>query len=335
MNAPLPSWNDTPTSQSIIDFVTKVTETDGADFVPVPERIATFDADGTLWCEKPVQIQIAWILQRLAETAENDTSLRTEQPFQAAYQNDDEWFSDTVTKHYNGDDSGVKVLLGGVTNVFGSMTVEAFAEQATRFFDTEQHPIYKVSYRELTYQPMVELLDYLVANGFSPYIVSGGGARLHALRHPRAVRHSPGARDRQRLRRELRGRRRRPHARVHRQPKGTFAVSPGGPRRRQPRSWLRRWSREGIGGREETRLAGREHVKRLEAGLLVPRGERRSGSLMTSATRAPYRAGRLADPTQHSGRPPGSLRPHRAGVRVAVSTVSRCLVRGLVHGCCE
>lgn len=175
MNAPLPSWNDTPTRQSIIDFVTKVTETDGADFVPVPERIATFDADGTLWCEKPVQIQIAWILQRLAETAENDTSLRTEQPFQAAYQNDDEWFSDTVTKHYNGDDSGVKVLLGGVTNVFGSMTVEAFAEQATRFFDTEQHPIYKVSYRELTYQPMVALLDYLVANGFSPYIVSGGG----------------------------------------------------------------------------------------------------------------------------------------------------------------
>jgi phosphoglycolate phosphatase-like HAD superfamily hydrolase len=175
MNAALPSWNDTPTRQSIIDFVTKVTETDGADFVPVPERIATFDADGTLWCEKPVQIQIAWILQRLAEMADRDTSLRTKPPFEAAYQKDDKWFSDIVTKHYNGDDSGVKVLLDGVTTAFGSITVEAFAEQTTRFFDTEQHPVYKVSYRELAYLPMVELLDYLLANDFTSYIVSGGG----------------------------------------------------------------------------------------------------------------------------------------------------------------
>jgi phosphoglycolate phosphatase-like HAD superfamily hydrolase len=175
MTEPLPSWNDTPTRRSILDFVATVTETDGSGFVPVPERIATFDADGTLWCEKPVQIQIAWLLQRLAEMAEKDASLRTEQPFQAAYQKDDKWFSDVVTKHYNGDDSGVKVLLGGVTKAFGSMTVEAFAEQATHFFDTEQHPVYKVSYRELAYTPMVELLDYLVANGFTPYIVSGGG----------------------------------------------------------------------------------------------------------------------------------------------------------------
>ena len=175
MTRPLPSWNDTLARQSILDFVATVTETDGSGFVPVTERIATFDADGTLWCEKPVQIQIAWILQRLAEMAQKDASLRTEQPFQAAYQKDDKWFSDTVTKHYNGDDSGVKVLLGGVTKAFGSMTVEAFAEQATHFFDTEQHPAYKVSYRDLAYTPMVELLDYLVANGFTPYIVSGGG----------------------------------------------------------------------------------------------------------------------------------------------------------------
>jgi phosphoglycolate phosphatase-like HAD superfamily hydrolase len=175
MTQPLPSWNGTPARQSILDFVATVTELNGSGFVPVPERIATFDADGTLWCEKPVQIQLAWILQRLAEMAEKDASLRTEQPFKAAHQKDDKWFSDAVTKHYNGDDSGVKVLLGGVTKAFGSMTVEAFAEQATDFFDTEQHPVYKVSYRELAYQPMVELLDYLVANGFTPYIVSGGG----------------------------------------------------------------------------------------------------------------------------------------------------------------
>jgi FMN phosphatase YigB (HAD superfamily) len=168
-------WNHGDTRDSIEKFVGGVTNEASSGFVPVADRIATFDADGTLWCEKPVQIQIAWILQRLAEMAEKDASLRSEQPFQAAYQKDDKWFSDTVTKHYNGDDSGVKVLLGSVTKAFGSVTVEAFAEQATHFFDTEQHPVYGVSYRELTYQPMVELLDYLVANGFTPYIVSGGG----------------------------------------------------------------------------------------------------------------------------------------------------------------
>jgi phosphoglycolate phosphatase-like HAD superfamily hydrolase len=175
MTAPLSLWNDAPARHSILDFVGKVTDPNGAGFVPTSERIATFDADGTLWSEKPVQIQIAWILQRFAEMAEKDTSLRTQQPFQAAYQKDNAWFSDVVTKHYNGDDSGTKVLLGGVTQAFGSMTVGAFAEQATRFFDTAQHPVYKVSYREVTFQPMVELLDYLAVNGFTPYIVSGGG----------------------------------------------------------------------------------------------------------------------------------------------------------------
>jgi phosphoglycolate phosphatase-like HAD superfamily hydrolase len=175
MVEPLASWHDTPTRQSIIDFVAKVTDADGASFVSAPERIATFDADGTLWTEKPTQIQIIWILQQLAEMAEKDKSLRTQQPFQAAYENDDEWFSATVTNHYNGDDSAVKVLLGGVTKAFGSMSVEAFAEQAAQFFDSQLHPIYKVSYRDVTYQPMVELLNYLVANDFTPYIVSGGG----------------------------------------------------------------------------------------------------------------------------------------------------------------
>jgi phosphoserine phosphatase len=168
-------WNEGSTKDAIEKFVTEVTNEAGSGFVPLEERIAVFDCDGTLWCEKPVQIQIAWILQRLAELAEKDPTLRTKQPFQAAHQKDDKWFSDVVTNHYDGDDSGVTVLLGGVTKAFGSVSVEAFAEQATHFFDTEQHPVYKVSYRELAYQTMVELLDYLVANGFTPYIVSGGG----------------------------------------------------------------------------------------------------------------------------------------------------------------
>jgi len=168
-------WNAGGTRDAIEKFVAEVTNEASPSFVPVEERIAVFDCDGTLWCEKPVQNQIVYILQRLAGMAEKDTSLRTKQPFQAAYEKDLKWFGDVVTKHYDGDDSGLKVLLGGILQAFGSMSVGAFAELATRFFDTEQHPTYKVSYREMAYQPMVELLGYLAANGFTSYIVSGGG----------------------------------------------------------------------------------------------------------------------------------------------------------------
>ena len=175
MNTNLSSWEDTPTKKAITDFVAKVTNQSGPDYVPPEERIATFDNDGTLWCEKPVQIQIAFILQRLVAMAEKDPSLRQQQPWQAAYEKDNAWFGDTVTKHYNGDDSGIKVLLGGVVKAFGNMTVEAFATQAVAFFKTARHPKYNVSYLEVTYQPMVELLGFLEANGFTNYIVSGGG----------------------------------------------------------------------------------------------------------------------------------------------------------------
>jgi phosphoserine phosphatase len=155
--------------------VAKVTDPNNAAYVPPEERIATTDADGTLWCEKPVQIQIAFILKRLAAMAEKDPSLRQQQPWKAAYEKDNAWFGDMVTKHYNGDDSGMKVLMGGVVKAFGEMTVEVFAAQAVDYFKTARHPKYNVSYLEVTYQPMVELLGYLEANGFTTYIVSGGG----------------------------------------------------------------------------------------------------------------------------------------------------------------
>jgi hypothetical protein len=175
MSAPLSLWNDTATRRAILDFVADVTDPKSKNYVPPQERFATFDCDGTLWCEKPVQIQIAFILERLAAVAEKDPSLRQQQPFEAAYAKDNAWFGDAITKHYNGDDSGLNVLLGGLGKAFGNITVEAFAAQAAAFFKTASHPFYDVSYLELTYQPMVELLGYLVANGFVPYIVSGGG----------------------------------------------------------------------------------------------------------------------------------------------------------------
>ncbi len=139
------------------------------------ERIATFDCDGTLWTEKPMKIRVVWIVQRLASMAGKDPSIRSRQPFKAAYEEDDAWFGDAIAKHEDGDDRDLDVLLAATAEAFGDTTVEAFAGQAAEYLGTAQHPVYQVSFLETTYQPMVELLGYLAENGFTSYIVSGSG----------------------------------------------------------------------------------------------------------------------------------------------------------------
>jgi len=158
-----------------LDFVAKVSDKNTTNYVPPEERVAVFDNDGTLWCEKPVQVQIDFILRRLAAMAEKDSSLRKQQPWQAAYTKDTGWFSDTVTAHYKGDDSNLKVLIGGVLKSFGDMTVEAFEKMSADFMHKEKNPSLGVSYMEVAFSPMVELLRYLEANDFTTYIASGGG----------------------------------------------------------------------------------------------------------------------------------------------------------------
>ena len=175
MNAKLSSWNETPTKQAIVEFVEAVTDKTNAKYVPPEERIAVFDNDGTLWCEKPTYIQVGFILQRLAAMAEKDPSLRKQQPWQAAYDKDMEWFNDTVVKHYHGDDSKVKVLLGGVLKAFDAMSVKAFEKKAADFMHQAKHPTLGVSYMETTFQPMVALLRYLKAHDFTTYIASASG----------------------------------------------------------------------------------------------------------------------------------------------------------------
>jgi len=175
VNPNLPLWNDTPTKSAILDFVAKVTDKSTTNYVPPEERVAVFDNDGTLWCEKPVQVQIDFILRRLAAMAEKDPSLRKQQPWQAAYTKDTGWFSDTVVAHYKGDDSNLKVLIGGVLKAFGNMTVEAFEKMSADFMHKEKNPSLGVSYMEVGFTPMVELLRYLEANEFTTYIASGGG----------------------------------------------------------------------------------------------------------------------------------------------------------------
>ena len=175
MSPNLSLWNDTPTRNAILDFVARVSDKNTTNYVPPEERVAVFDNDGTLWCEKPVQVQIDFILRRLAAMAEKDSSLRKQQPWQAAYSKDTGWFSDTVTKHYHGDDSNLKVLIGGVLKAFSNMTVEDFEKMAADFMHQTQHPSLGVSYMEVGFSPMVELLRYLEANDFTTYIASGGG----------------------------------------------------------------------------------------------------------------------------------------------------------------
>ncbi len=171
----LKSWVDGPTKSAIVDFVGRVTQEDGADHVVREERVAVFDNDGTLWCEKPMYIQLDFIVRRLAEKASADTSLAAQQPYQSAVSGDLKWFGDAITKHYQGDDADLKVLAGAVMSLHQSMTVEQHATLVSEFYADAKHPTLGRPYPACTFAPMVELLRYLEAHGFTCYIVSGGG----------------------------------------------------------------------------------------------------------------------------------------------------------------
>jgi FMN phosphatase YigB (HAD superfamily) len=169
----LASWNDTPTRAAIVEFVDRVTSEGRPDYVPPAERVATFDNDGTLWCEKPMPIELGFILGRFAEMAEADESLREKQPWKAARERDYHWLGEAITKHYRGGDAGVKVLMAGILQAFAGMSVEEYAGAADAFL-RERHPTLDRTFRACGYQPMIDLLRYLEANGFTSYIASGG-----------------------------------------------------------------------------------------------------------------------------------------------------------------
>ena len=171
----LGSWRDTATRRAVLEFVAEVSDVDGPGYVPPSGRVAVFDNDGTLWCESPAQVQMDFILRRLAAMAGDDPALRTQQPWQAAFGNDLAWFGEALTRHYDGDDSMVAPFLGGVLSAFGAMSVDDFARQAADFLQQARHPSLGIGYLETAYAPMVELLGYLEANSFTNYIVSGGG----------------------------------------------------------------------------------------------------------------------------------------------------------------
>jgi hypothetical protein len=170
----LASWNDTATRQAIVDFVDTVTEEGGDGFIPPEERISTFDNDGTLWAEKPIPIQLDFTLRRFAEMADADPQLRDQQPYKASYEHDFGWLGQAMVKHYQGDDSDLGLLMGAASAAFAGVTVEQYSAKVADFFAAAKHPKLGRRYRSCGYQPMVEMLRFLEANGFVPYIASGG-----------------------------------------------------------------------------------------------------------------------------------------------------------------
>ncbi len=168
----LASWNDTATRQALFDFVDAVTK--GPNVVPIEERVATFDNDGTLWTEKPMPTQLHFIVKKWREQAAADPSLADRQPYQAAVTGDLAWLGGAIDKHYAGDDSDLKVMIGAILSITADKTVHEYAAEIAEFYATEQHLTLKRPYSQAVYQPMVELLRYLEANDFTTYIVSGG-----------------------------------------------------------------------------------------------------------------------------------------------------------------
>lgn len=162
---PLPSWNDGPTKQAILDFITAATSKGDPGFVPPHERIAVFDNDGTLWPEQPL-VQVQFALARLRDMAKRDPSLAKRQPFKAALAGDMVYFA-----HDEGHVAAMEILAATHANV----TQEAFEAQVRRFFATARHPTLNAPYTTLAYTPMVELLAHLRASGFQTWICSGGG----------------------------------------------------------------------------------------------------------------------------------------------------------------
>ena len=166
----LATWNDGPAKSAIVDFVERIV----AEVEPA-SRVAVFDNDGTLWCEKPAYMQLDFIVRRLAEKAATDPSLCEQQPYKAASTADLQWFGAAITKHYQGDDTDLKTLAAAVLSLHEGLTVEDHGARVSAFFAEATHPTLGRPYQKCTYRPMVELLRYLESNGFTCYIVSGGG----------------------------------------------------------------------------------------------------------------------------------------------------------------
>ena len=161
---PLPSWNEGPTKKAIIDFVGQVTKEGGPNFVPVGDRIATFDNDGTLWVEQPIYTEVAFSLDRVGQMAPEHPDWKKKQPYAAVLNHD----MKAVAA------GGEKGLMQIVVATHTGMNEEDFEKTVSDWMATAKHPKFQTPYTQCVYQPMLEVLKYMRANGFKTFIVSGG-----------------------------------------------------------------------------------------------------------------------------------------------------------------
>jgi hypothetical protein len=165
---PLPSWNEGSVKKAIIDFVTRTTTAGSPDFIPKPDRIATFDNDGTLWVEQPIYTQFVFAIDRVKVLAPQHPEWKTEQPFKAVLEGDMKGLL------AGGEQGIVKVIMA----THAGMTTDNFSQTVKEWIATARHPRFKRLYTECVYQPMLELLSYLRSKDFETYIVSGGGVEF-------------------------------------------------------------------------------------------------------------------------------------------------------------
>jgi phosphoglycolate phosphatase-like HAD superfamily hydrolase len=161
----LPSWNEGPAKQAILEFVRATTEQGSPKFVPVEERVATFDQDGTLWVEKPIYSQVVYCLDRVPAIASKDPKLKDTEPFKTVLSGD----------HTAIAELGMHDLLTIVAATLTGMDIEEFDSEVAEWIGRARDPRWKRPFTELVYQPQIELLAFLRANGFKTYIVTGGG----------------------------------------------------------------------------------------------------------------------------------------------------------------
>lgn len=162
---PLASWNDVASKEAIISFVEAVVDPNSSNFIPEAERIATFDNDGTLWSEQPLYFQLAFAIDRVRVLAPQYPEWKEKQPFKAVLE------GDMATALAGGEHAIMELVMA----THSGITAEEFAEIVRNWIKTARHPKTGECYTKMVYQPMLEVLDYLRANGFKTYIVSGGG----------------------------------------------------------------------------------------------------------------------------------------------------------------
>ena len=162
---PLPSWNDGETKAAIIEFVEAVSTEGSPDFVPIPERVATFDNDGTLWSEQPAYFQLFYAMDQIRDIADQHPEWQNTEPFKSVLNND------MTGVMASGEEGLIKIVMASHSNI----SAEDFQDSVRGWLESATHPTTGLPYEQMVYQPMLELLSYLRANDFKTFIVSGGG----------------------------------------------------------------------------------------------------------------------------------------------------------------